>query len=124
MCKRWPLIRFISAGFAFVLLLAGLAVSVSAQSNKGTIKGTITDQNGAIVQNAAVTATKVDTNTARTVKAGDDGIYEIPLLEPGIYKVSVSAPSFPETVRENIKVDTASTSAVDVVLTAGQVGVT
>src|SRR5262249_3693582 len=116
MCKRCPLIRFISAGFAFVLLLAGLAVSVSAQSNKGTIKGTITDQNGAIVQNAAVTATKVDTNTARTVKAGDDGIYEIPLLEPGIYIVRVSDTSLPETVSENFKVTTASPSAAEVVL--------
>ena len=122
MSKRWPLIRLISPIISCVLMVAAFAISVGAQSNKGTIKGTITDQNGAVVQNATVTVTKVDTNATRTVKAGDDGIYEVPLLEPGIYKLTVTAPSFADNVHENIKVDTASTASVDVTLTAGQVG--
>src|SRR5215510_8005480 len=120
MSKRWSLIRLISP----VLMLAAFAISVGAQTNKGAIKGTITDQNGAVVPNATVTVTKVDTNAARTVQAGDDGVYEVPLLEPGIYKISVTAPSFAANVHENIKVDTASTASVDVTLTAGQVGAT
>ena len=122
MFKRWPLIRLISPFISCVLMLAAFAISVGAQSNKGAIKGTITDQNGAVVPNATVTVTKVDTNTTRTVKVGDDGIYEVPLLEPGIYKLTVTAPSFADNVHENIKVDTASTASVDVTLTAGQVG--
>jgi hypothetical protein len=56
------------------------------------------------------------------VNGGDDGTYEVPLLEPGKYKVSVKAASFSETVRENITVQTASTEVVDVTLTAGGVG--
>ena len=99
-----------------------LALPTLAQTNKGTIKGTITDQGGGIVQKATVKVTNVDTNAERSVNTGDDGTYEVPLLEPGKYKVTVTAPTFPETVRENIVVQTSSTEVVDITLTAGQVG--
>jgi outer membrane receptor protein involved in Fe transport len=111
------------SSLSVVTLLVGIfAFSAVAQSNKGSIKGTVTDQNGGLVQNATVTVTNVATNAARTVKTGDDGVYSVPLLEPGTYKVSVTAPSFPETVRENIIVQTSSTEAVDVTLVPGGVG--
>ena len=107
---------------ALVLLLAAFALPAFAQTNKGTVKGTITDQNGGIVQNAAVTITNVATNAERTVSTGNDGTYEFPLLDPGAYKITVKAPNFSDVVRENIIVQTASTQALDIALTAGQVG--
>jgi len=111
------------SSLSVVTLLVGIfAFSAIAQSNKGSIKGTVTDQNGGLVQNATVTVTNIATNNARTVTTGDDGVYSVPLLEPGKYKVSVTAPSFPETVRENIIVQTASTEVVDVTLVPGGVG--
>jgi hypothetical protein len=113
--------RFSNIG-ALVLLLAAFAVQASAQTNKGTIKGTVTDQGGGVVQKASVTITNVATNAKREVTTGDDGTYEAPSLEPGVYKVTVTAATFPETVRENITVQTASTQVVDVTLVPGQVG--
>jgi hypothetical protein len=109
-------------GAVWVVLLLACVNSISAQTNKGTIKGTVTDQNGAVVQNATVTVTNVNTNAPRTVTTGGDGIYEVPLLEPGTYKVTVTAPTFPETVHDNIIVQTASTAVVDITLVTGQVG--
>src|SRR5882672_10716137 len=106
----------------FIFLLGVVAIPATAQTNKGTIKGTITDQNGAVVQKATITVTNVDTNASHTAEGGDDGTYEIPLLDPGKYKVTVKAPSFPETVRENVNVQTASTEVVDIKVTAGGVG--
>ena len=73
------------------LLLFGLFAQASAQSNKGSIKGTVKDQSGAVVQNANVTVVNVATNEARTASTGDDGNYEVPLLDPGTYKVTVKA---------------------------------
>ena len=102
---------------SFVLLM--FAVSAVAQTNKGTIKGTITDQSGAVVQKANVTATNTATNEERTVESNDDGAYSIPLLDPGTYRVTIKAPSFPDTVHENVIVQTSSTAVVDVTLTAG-----
>lgn len=122
MTTAQSVVRFLMRGCVPSSLFLVMAVPIMAQTNKGTIKGSVTDQNGAVVQKAEVTVTNVETNAVRTVNAGDDGTYEVPLLEPGKYKVSVKAPSFPDTVRENITVQTASTEVVDVTLTAGGVG--
>jgi hypothetical protein len=101
--------------FASVLF----TVPALAQSNKGTIKGTVTDQNGAVVQKATVTARNVATNEERTVESREDGTYEVPLVDPGTYRVTVKAPSFPDTTQENVVVQTSSTAVVDITLTAG-----
>ena len=122
MTTAQSVVRFLMRGSVLSSLFLVMAIPIMAQTNKGTIKGSVTDQNGAVVQKAQVTVTNVETNAGRTVSAGDDGLYEVPLLDPGKYKVSVKAPSFPETIRENITVQTASTEVVDVTLTAGGVG--
>ncbi len=112
-------IRLLMRSFFVFVCFALLGVTANAQSNKGTIKGTVTDQNGAVVQKASVSATNVATNAVRTVETGDDGTFEIAALEPGTYNVKVTAASFPETVQPNVAVQTSSTSVVDMVLTAG-----
>src|SRR5216683_2779118 len=114
--------RFIVHGCAATFLLLVIAIPTLAQSNKGTIKGTIRDQNGGIVQNATVTVTNIGTSAERTVNGGDDGNYEVALLDPGTYNVTVKAATFGETTREAVTVQTASTQVLDFTLTAGQVG--
>jgi hypothetical protein len=59
-----------------------------------TIAGHITDQNGAVIPGASVTATIVKTKVGRTVVADGDGRYKIIQLEPGIYSVKVSFAGF------------------------------
>ncbi len=107
---------------ALILLLAAFALPAYGQTNKGTIKGTVTDQNGGIVQNATVVVTNVGTNAERTLTTSDEGTYEAPLLDPGNYKVSVSAPTFSTATQENVVVQTSSTQVVDITLTVGDVG--
>src|SRR5438552_18716690 len=105
--------------FGACLLLIGLFAQASAQTNKGTIKGTVKDQSGAVIQNATVTVVNVATNEERTASTGDDGNYQVPLLDPGTYRVTIKAASFPETVQENVAVQTSTTSVVDMTLNAG-----
>ena len=105
--------------FGAFLLLIGLSVQASAQTNKGRIKGTVKDQTGAVVQNAKVTVVNIATNESRDVTTDSDGNYDVPLLEPGTYKLTISAASFPETVKDNVEVQTSSTAVVDIALTAG-----
>ena len=112
-------IRFLGQTYGLVFLFALLTITASAQSNKGTIKGTIKDQNGALVQNATVTIVNVATKEERTVKTGDDGTYDAPLLDPGTYRITVKAASFPDTIQENVIVQTSSTAVVDIALTPG-----
>src|SRR3954454_14853788 len=112
---------FLRAGCA-VLLITAFALVATAQSNKGTITGTITDPNGAVVKDAKVTVTNVATNEARDAMTSDDGTYTIPALDPGVYRVTVDATGFSQSVIEQVKLDTSSRQAVDVQLTVGGVG--
>ncbi|HEY9503700.1 MAG TPA: carboxypeptidase-like regulatory domain-containing protein, partial [Pyrinomonadaceae bacterium] len=104
---------------AAILFVFTFTLTAIGQTNRGTIKGTVTDQNGAVVQKAPVTATNAATSEERTVESNEDGTYIIASVEPGTYKLTVKAASFPETTQENVIVQTSSTSVVDVTLTAG-----
>ncbi|HEX8847188.1 MAG TPA: TonB-dependent receptor [Pyrinomonadaceae bacterium] len=119
-CRRiTPLLSGVGALF---FLLAVFALPTFAQTNKGTITGNVTDQNGGAVVGATVTVVNVETNAEKTATTDDSGSYEVPLLDPGNYRVTVSAPNFRKTIQENVKLETASRQPVDVVLQAGEVG--
>jgi hypothetical protein len=98
------------------------ALPILAQSNRGTIVGTITDPNGAVVQNAKVTATNLATNGSQEATTGDDGTYTIPALEPGNYSITVEAQGFQTASVLEVKVETNARQAVDVKLTVGTAG--
>src|SRR5688500_11734697 len=104
-----------------LLVVVAFAFQATAQSNKGTITGTVTDPNGAVVKDAKVTATNTATGEAREATTGDEGTYALPALEPGLYRVTVDASGFSQSVVEEVKLETASRQAVDVTLTAGGV---
>src|SRR5437763_12736786 len=81
--------------YAFVFFFLTCAPSLIAQTaSTGALTGTITDPSGAVVPNATVTATNLDTGQARTAKTGSDGIYKIGLLSPGNYRVKLEASGF------------------------------
>jgi hypothetical protein len=106
---------------AALLCALAFALTAAAQSNKGTITGTITDPNAAVVKDAKVTVTNVATNEARDATTSDDGTYTIPALDPGVYRVTVDAQGFKPSLIEQVKLDTGSRQAVDVQLTVGAV---
>jgi outer membrane receptor protein involved in Fe transport len=111
------------ASFAAVIAcLAAFALPVFGQSNRGTITGTVTDPNGAVVTGAKVTATNTATGQAREATTGDDGTYTIPALEPGDYRVVVNAQGFAESAVEQVKLETGARQAVDVTLALAGVG--
>jgi hypothetical protein len=114
--------RFLRQVGALVLLLAAFALSATAQTNKATLTGTVSDQNGGTVAGASVTITNIETNAERTVTTNDSGGYEAPLLDPGNYRVTATAPSFKKTINDNITLQTGARQGLDITLTAGDVG--
>ena len=92
-----------------------------AQTNRGAITGTITDQSGSMVPGATVTITNVGTNEVRKLTSSGAGTYNAPDLDPVIYRLTVEMKGFKKSVVENVKVDTASTTAVNVTLETGAV---
>ena len=84
--------KLLYIGFA-VLLSLGAAHHGFAQST-GTIRGTVTDQSGAVIANAAVTATNVATSIKRAVATNESGIFVFPNLPIGTYTLKISATGF------------------------------
>src|SRR5256714_4937187 len=81
-----------------LLVLASFSVIVSplvAQDlDNVTIAGRVTDQNGAVIPGATVTATLVKTKVERTVVTDGDGRYKLIQLEPGVYDLKASFTNF------------------------------
>ena len=90
--------RTLSSIFVVACFVLG-AVSIFAQgSNSGTIRGRVTDPNGASVSGASVKVTDVSTAIVRDLSTNGDGEYEATTLKPGDYTVTVAAPNFKSTV--------------------------
>jgi Carboxypeptidase regulatory-like domain/TonB-dependent Receptor Plug Domain len=88
----------ITQKLALYLVLAVLATGVlSAQtSTQGAIGGTIVDTTGSIVGGASVSIHNDGTNAESHVTSDESGYFKAPLVEPGTYTVTVTAPSFSE----------------------------
>jgi len=106
---------------ALLTVAARTALPVMAQNPTGSIRGTVMDQSGAVIQNATVTATNKATGDTRKVSTGNDGIYAIENMLPGSYEVKIEAQNF-ATQNSTIQVQTGSTSTGDATLRAGKVG--
>jgi hypothetical protein len=106
----------------FVLLLVLLAaVSLSAQTFRGTILGTVTDAQGAVVAGAKVTVKNVGTGLERTTETSADGSYALPELQIGTYTVTITQTGFQTAVTTGVTVDVAGERRVDAVLKTGAV---
>ena len=103
------------------LVLGILALPTLAQTNKADILGTVTDSNGAAVQGATVKVTKVDTGATREVKSGDSGEYQVPSLEIGIYKITVTKQGYQTVTQENIVLQTSDRLRIDLALPPGNI---
>jgi hypothetical protein len=102
----------------FVLLAA---ISLSAQTFRGTILGTVTDPSGAVVAGAKVTVKNVGTGLERTTDTSADGSYALPELPIGTYTVTITLTGFQTAVTTGVTVDVAGERRVDAALKAGQV---
>ena len=100
------------------------STSLLAQTFRGTILGTVTDPQGAVVTGARVTVKNVDTGLERSTQTSDDGSYSVRELPIGTYTVTISRSGFQTSVTTNVPVTVASEKRVDVALRTGQVATT
>src|SRR5437868_6917654 len=88
-----------------ILLLALASLSAFpafSQLDTATISGRITDTSGAVIANAQVLATNIETNFESQSVTNGEGAFRIPSLRPGPYRVRVSAPGFKNYLRTGL----------------------
>src|SRR5262245_36422651 len=67
---------------------------LSGQTTFGSITGTVTDQNGAVIPDAVITIVNEGTGVERKVRTTASGVYNMPNLGVGSYRVRIEAPGF------------------------------
>ncbi|MCP9493659.1 MAG: TonB-dependent receptor [Pyrinomonadaceae bacterium MAG19_C2-C3] len=97
------------------------SLTAHAQGTTGRISGTVTDPAGASVANARVVVTNQATAQAREATTDEAGNFFVQLLEPGEYRVEVSAQGFSNAIAEAVRVNITETSTINIALgVAGQ----
>jgi carboxypeptidase family protein len=112
--------RTVCTGWILVLL-AGSVASLWAQQSSGSFTGIVTDATGAVIPGATVTATDMDKGSVRTVTSGADGSYDIPLLPPGRYRITVEKQGFEKSVQSEVVLTVDAHLKMDVGLKPGEV---
>jgi len=110
-----------------ILVATCLALCIPSfgQVLKGSISGTVIDQQGAVVSGAQVKATQVETASVLTTTSDSSGSFRFNLIPAGTYKVEVSAQGFKTSVSNNILVSAGRDSGLGAMkLTVGEASTT
>ena len=101
-----------------VCFLAVLLTAV-AQTDRGTITGTIADPTGAVVANASIEAKNVATDQVYSATSTQTGNYTLPQLPAGSYELTVNVQGFKKYVRQGLALAPTQTMRIDVSLEVG-----
>ena len=97
-----------------------LVTALMAQSDRGSIVGTVTDPSGAAIPGAAVQARQGATNFLREATSTETGRFVVAELPPGVYNLTVTKDGFTTFTQAGITVAVVQASTVDVKLKIGQ----
>src|SRR5215467_8791777 len=113
--------RFTTQWLVTAMLVLGLCAvqAVSQTVLTGDIVGTVTDQSNAVVADATVTLTSIDTGASDTAKTSSTGLYRFSLLKPGNYRILVEQQGF-RKISQTVVVAIGSVTTANIQLQVGQ----
>jgi len=101
-----------------ILLVTGV---VFAQAADAVLKGTVTDQTGAVVPNVRITVRHVSMGFERTTTTNEAGYYYLPFLPVGEYELRAEAPGFATIRRGRLRLMVGQTLTLDLTLQAAAI---
>ena len=109
--------------FAYRLTLAVFLcfVSHSLFAQSATITGSVEDSAGAAIRKAEVRIVEITQGTTRTTQTNDEGSFNAPFLNPGLYRIYVQAPGFSTAVSEKLTLTVDQTLVFTVKLEVGKI---
>src|SRR5262245_27738559 len=101
-------------------LSAFLTITISAfgqaDVSSATVKGTVTDPQGAAVANAVVNVKDLEQGAIRTATTDSNGEFQVGSVRPGIHDITVDAPGFSQDLLKEIQLTVGQTATFDVKL--------
>src|SRR2546422_9470366 len=99
----------------------GLCLSAFAQTDRGTITGTVTDSSGAVIAGVKVTVTNAATGVSFETATSQAGLYTIPQVKAGTYRGTFVQTGFKKSVSGGVIVPLGETVRADASLQGGEV---
>jgi Carboxypeptidase regulatory-like domain len=112
---RSALTFFVVASVTLALACPFIWAQATAQ-----ISGTVSDQSGAVLPGAEITATQTETGIVRNTVSNETGSYVLPNLPLGSYRLEVSLPGFRKFAQSGIVLQVNSNPVINAVLAVGQ----
>src|SRR5437762_6120138 len=107
-----------------LLCILVLSVSPALAQTDGSISGVIRDASGAVIPGAMVTVTNPATNFVRAAISNEAGIYNFPVLQPGVYNIKVELPGFRTITQNDVELQIQQSARLDFTLQVGEVSQT
>src|SRR6266705_615653 len=107
--------------FAVLLFSPGLLVTAHAQVAGATLSGTVTDQSGGVLPQAAISIKNIATGITRSSTTSTDGFYSVPNLLPGTYAIRAAAQGFSSVVQTGITLTVGEQQVLNFTLQVGQI---
>jgi hypothetical protein len=102
-----------------LLLVVGLALPLAAQSPNGTINGLVLDPSSRAITGADVLVINDATGVKHPTKTNDEGIYVVPNLPPGPYRLQVSKTGFKTLIKPDIVLNIQDALSINFTLPVG-----
>ena len=110
--------------FCFVLAIALVPRAIAQQSTNAQITGIVTDSTGASVPGSSIKATNTATNVEYPTVSNEAGVYVLPQMVPGPYKITVSKEGFQTLVRSEITLRIGDRATINFELKPGEIQTT
>jgi hypothetical protein len=104
----------------FFAMIFTVFVGAALGQSTASLNGTVTDPTGAVVANAKVVATNQATGVETATQTDAAGVYLLPSLPIGIYRVQVNASGFQSSIISNLRLDVATAVTQNIQLKVGE----
>src|SRR6267154_4687057 len=102
--------------------LTGLAICRADEL--AAVTGLVTDPNGRSVPGVTILITNLATNVPSRTVTNDQGIYRVPFLQPGIYRITIDKDGFKSVVKSGIELHVQDVASINFELQIGSVNET
>ena len=107
------------AGVAVLFVFVFISSVVSAQTERATLSGRIVDGSGAALPGASITITNIGTNNTVNATTNQEGLFLVPNLSPGHYRIKLEKEGFKTLLRPDIELHVQDVIALNFSMSVG-----